>query len=633
MVKRSRLRAQTVGRRRLVIIVLVGIVLAVSSWLINRWQPELWHRLSGYLASEYGSDASPRDNVRGTIYDRNYRVLAVSYERVSVYANIREITNLDSVIQPLSRVLDLSVRDLTELFGAGSPRIWLARDISQEQEELIKDLALRGVYLHREFIRHYPENESAAHLVGFVEQDTGLAGIEQFLSRLERKYRLDKRPIETLPLVASGRPGVDGRHLILTIDLKIQRILETYLDSLADLPSGSKRGVLVMEAASGALVGYAQTPSFDPNRFHTYPEQLFDDVFDEMLAVPESFKIFLREISLLESQPEDESTPLPWSIAAERRKLGVQLQLWEKLGAGSREPYDFNHSSSRVSERVSLDPPHTLLPDYETVPVMQTPLQLLTSITRSVNGGFSVRPHAAHQLVLRRNQSEYLLEQFNMPGKQGVIDDELSAELRRLYRVMGTDGPVDSSLVSGSSTSYRMNGGMNSFQRHHVSLALVPVEQPELVVMSVGFDSGYLIEGQDAVDSGADVQSLIAPVVALQRVMKNLADMMSPGDRTGINYRSVLAAEPSVVEPEGGRAAEQPRQQAVMPELVGMSLRKSLRILQGAGITVLVEGTGRVVDHQPATGAALPSGAQVLLVLKQDRVDADFKDEPAAGPQ
>ncbi|MBE0585838.1 MAG: PASTA domain-containing protein [Desulfofustis sp.] len=633
MVKRSRLRAQQVGRRRLVIIVLVGIVLAGSSWIINRWQPEIWQRLTGYLASEYGLESSPHENVRGTIYDRNYRVLAVSYERVSVYANIREITNLDSVIQPLSTVLDLSVRDLTELFSTGSLRIWLARDISQEQEELIKDLALRGVYLHREFIRHYPENESAAHLVGFVEQDTGLAGIEQFLSRLERKYRLDKRPIETLPLVAAGRPGVDGRHLILTIDLKIQRILETYLDSLAHLPSGSKRGVLVMEAASGALVGYAQTPSFDPNRFHTYPEELFDDVFDEMLAVPEPFKIFLREISLLESQPEDERAPLPWSIAAERRKLGVQLQLWEKLGAGNREPYDFRQSSSHVAERVSLDPPQTLLPDYETVPVMQTPLQLLTSITRSVNDGVGIRPHAAYRLVLRRNQSEYLLEELSPPGKRGVIDDELSAELRRLYRVMGTDGPVDSSLLSGTSTSYRMNGGMNSFQRHHVSLALVPVEQPELVVMVVGSDSGYLIEGKDADDPELDVQSLIAPVVALQRVMKNLADMMSPGDRTGINYRSVLDAEPSALELGAGSAAEQPRQQTVMPELVGMSLRKSLRILQGAGITVLVEGTGRVVDHQPAAGAALPPGAQVLLVLEQDRVDADFKDEPAAEPQ
>ncbi len=634
MVKRSRLRTKQVGRRRLLTIMLVGIVCAGAFWYVSRLQPEIWQRFTGYLAQEQGPGARSRESVRGTIYDRNYRVLAVSYERVSVYATVREINSLAAVIQPLSTVLGVPAENLAERFGAGSPRIWLARDISQEQEELISDLALRGVYLHREFIRHYPEKQSAAHLVGFVERDTGLAGIEQFFNRLERKYRLDKRSVETLPLVADGRPGVDGRHLLLTLDLKIQRILDNHLASYVNLAPGSKRGIVVMEAVSGALVGYAQTPSFDPNRFHTYPEELVADVFDQMLAVPEPFKLFLREISLLESQfSAAGGTPLPWSVVAEHRRLGVQLQLWEKLGAGSREGYDFTSSAPSVSERVSFDPPRMTRPNYETVPVMQTPLQLLMSITRGVNGGIGITPRGADRLVLRRNQSEYLLEDFNEVGRRGVIDEALVPELRRLFQTMGRAGPIDSSLLSGTSTSYRMNGGMNSFRRHHLSLALVPAEQPELVVLAVGSDPGYLTEDKGAIDLDSVVQSLIGPVIALQQVMKNLADMMSPRDRAGINYRSVAGAEPSAVGPEIQQVAEQSPMAVVMPELTGMSLRKSLRILQGAGITVRVRGSGRVVDHRPAAGESLPAGGQVLLMLEQDRVDADFKDDPAVGPR
>ena len=46
-------------------------------------------------------------------------------------------------------------------------------------------------------------------------------------------------------------------------------------------------------------------------------------------------------MSLLESQGSDISEPLPWSIASEQWKLGVQLQLWSRLGADGNLEFDF----------------------------------------------------------------------------------------------------------------------------------------------------------------------------------------------------------------------------------------------------------------------------------------------------
>ena len=81
-------------------------------------------------------------------------------------------------------------------------------------------------------------------------------------------------------------PGMDGRHLILTIDSKIQRILDDYLKRLSAANPGNSYGALVMEASTGGLVGYTQTPSFDPNKFHSYSETNFGDLFNEKITVP-----------------------------------------------------------------------------------------------------------------------------------------------------------------------------------------------------------------------------------------------------------------------------------------------------------------------------------------------------------
>jgi cell division protein FtsI (penicillin-binding protein 3) len=623
---RSRLRSQDVRRRRLFFLVLLLVVSVTAAlWYTARTRPHLWEQTRLLLGFTEYTTAVSQDRVRGTIYDRNYKEYAVTYERVSVYANIREIAVLAEALRPLAEIIGISENDLYERVEEGSLRTWLAKDISQAQEEKIRELDLPGIHLHREYVRYYPQQESAAHLIGFVERDSGLSGIEHYLNRLETSHRLEKGAVKDLPQVRNGSPGADGRHLVLTLDLKIQQILDRYLKNFSDAAPGIKVGALVMEAGSGSLVGYAQVPSFDPNRFHTYPEELFTDVFNETIAVPDQFKIFLRDVSLLESQSGKGLMSEPWSVAAEKRKLGIQLQLWDKLGAGSRAKPDFTSSQPARSDRVAHDSPATSRTDFETVPVMQTPLQLLTAITRIINGATSVTPHAADRFVLRRNQKEFLLKDLNPPLKKGVLQDGVSREARELFRVQAQPGPLRSALLEDKSTSYRMNGGMSSFLRHDVFMALVPIRDPELVIMVVMSSPGYLTEPEGDSMLTNEALEIIAPVVALQRVMKNLADMMSPGDKEEMNFSSTPSSGSLDENLNTDGAGQQPRSDIKMPLLTDMSLRKSLRLLQSASVDVEVRGTGRVVDQEPAAGAPLDSVKRVILILERDQVDADFK--------
>ena len=213
-----------------------------------------------------------------------------------MYANIREIEDVNQVIGPISAILETSESDLYDRMGKGSLRVWLAKDISQDQEDEIKKLDFPGVHLHREYIRYYPQQESAAHLIGFVEGDTGLFGIEQYLNKLEARFRLKKDDTNELLKMGGTRPGVDGRHLSSPLNLKIQRILDDYLKRLSAANPGTVMcpGDGGVNRRAGRL--YADT-IVRSEQFHSYSEANFSDLFNEKITVPDVFKIFLRDVA------------------------------------------------------------------------------------------------------------------------------------------------------------------------------------------------------------------------------------------------------------------------------------------------------------------------------------------------
>ncbi len=508
------------------------------------------------------------------------------------------------------------------LSGSGL-RLWLAKEINQQQEDEIRKLDFPGIFLHKEHVRYHPQKESAAHLLGFVENDTGLSGIEFYLNQLQTDHRINPGRIEELKKVGESIPGADGRHLILTLDVKIQHILDKYVNGNSKDAPGASIGALAFEATTGAIVGYAQSPSFDPNRFHTYSETVFADTFSQQIAVPVLFKLFLRDLSLLESQSG--SDVLPWTIISEKRKLGVQLQLWEKLGVARSEEYDFISTTPGNSDSVAFDRTGGGHRDFETVPAMLTPLQMATALARSVSGGAKTVLHVSDRYVIRRNQSEYLLEDLKPEPEEIQFQNGAPAEIAQLLAVTGRDDRLGSETIEGKSISYTHISNTQAFIRHHISFVLIPMRHPELILMVVKSCPGYDVPGKNEDKSMTEISRLIAPIAARQKVMKNLADMMKPKEREEQNF--ILSDTEAI---ESGTLNSQPETDSgalvtKMPDLIGMSLRKSLRFLQNSGVEVKVNGTGRVVSHDPPAGSDLEPGALVTLNLERDEVDSGIR--------
>ena len=111
---------------------------------------------------------------------------------------------------------------------------------------------------------------------------------------------------------------------------------------------------------------------------------------------------------------------------------------------------------------------------------------------------------------------------------------------------------------------------------------------------------------------------VVSSVVALQEVMKFNRNMMEVSDKEEMNFKLV-----HIREHEGKRKIPVTRIRingggVNMPDLLGLSLRESLRLLQEKNIAVKIKGFGRVVQQVPAGGVSLENMKECQLVLQSD---------------
>ncbi|MER3632543.1 MAG: hypothetical protein C4325_10605, partial [Blastocatellia bacterium] len=197
--KKIDLRQQTFNRFMLVVgilavwifvigIRLVHLQVAQSTWLKER-------------AKSQRLDVKKSKLPRGTIFDRNGRVLALSTEMKTLYADAVEITDIEGAAGAIARLSGQKVAELRRLLldGKRSERrfVPLVRGLDQEAAQkynaVLEQSGVRkadlpkfnGLHWRTEQRRKYPQNDVAAHIIGFSDAEgVGRAGIEQSQNNL-----------------------------------------------------------------------------------------------------------------------------------------------------------------------------------------------------------------------------------------------------------------------------------------------------------------------------------------------------------------------------------------------------------------------------------------------------------------
>jgi len=234
------------------------------------------------ISTSYQTQDVPIPSKRGAIYDRNGKELAVSALTYSIWVtpglvqttkvSETQDENFEATVAFLAKTLGLDGANLRTQIEASKERVKIAKYMTKEKADAIKEAGILGIDVQEDVKRYYPLGAFLSHVLGSVTDDNrGLVGIE-------KKYNADLsgtsgRWIKNVDVKGNSLSyGIEkyykaenGLGLVLTIDEVIQHYTEKALET-AMAKTGSLRGMaIVMETKTGDILSMAMAPDYDPN--------------------------------------------------------------------------------------------------------------------------------------------------------------------------------------------------------------------------------------------------------------------------------------------------------------------------------------------------------------------------------
>ena len=295
---------QTMLRRTLFLLAVCGIVAFVI--LVGRlFQLQILdHQTYEELAMEQQLRETALTASRGTIYDRNMNILAMSASVETIFISPKEIvlddknpnSNAEFIADNLSQILGVDRQKILDM--AADTNMWykvvkskVEPDVADKVQDFKNLYSLRGVHLEPDTKRYYPYSSLAAQVIGFVGTDnTGLSG-------LEAEYNSDLSGINGRLVRIKNAAGTDmlftkyedyfdaqnGDDVVLTMDATIENYLEKNLEqAVQDYDVQNGAAAIAMNVKTGAILGMVSLGDFDLNNY----QQVSPEVQAEIDAAP-----------------------------------------------------------------------------------------------------------------------------------------------------------------------------------------------------------------------------------------------------------------------------------------------------------------------------------------------------------
>jgi cell division protein FtsI (penicillin-binding protein 3) len=433
--------------------------------------------------------------------------------------------------------------------------VWIKRGLSPREHFLVNRLGIPGLEFQAEERRIYPQGTTGAHVVGYASIDNaGLAGVERYFDQ-----RLQS-----------------GEMVQLSIDLRLQRMVEDEIAKATQKFSAIGATAIVMDVTNGEVLAMASLPTYDANKAKTITnEALFNRATLGVYEQGSTFKIFNTAMALdsgkvTMSSVFDATNP----IRIDRFTINDDHPQRRPLTVPEIFKYSSNIGSAKMAADVMgpeaqkaffdkigfLKPLSTQLPELaaplwprhwvriNTMTIAYghgisvTPLHLAIGASAMVNGGTLYPP----SFVKRTTASE--------AGKR-VIQTRTSQQLRQLLRLNVVEGTGKNSEVKGyevggktgtaekpSRGGYRQKALISSFvgmfpMSEPKFLVLVSLDEPHGTKETGGYATGGMV-------SAPSVKTIIENIIALYGIL--------PGDWSHTPLEIASTPIASAHPPQGG---------------------------------------------------------------------------------
>ncbi|MFP4369865.1 MAG: penicillin-binding transpeptidase domain-containing protein [Candidatus Kapaibacterium sp.] len=469
---------------------------------------------------------------RGSITDRDGSLLASTVRKMSIAVDPTELKDKKKISEAFAKILGgESANYLNRINSAKGAFLWIERGLSPEITEKLGKIKDKGLIIIEEPGRNYLYGRSGAQLIGCTDIDNkGLSGIElgwdsvlSGRSGYMVMYRdgLGRlRPSAELPMI----PAINGYSLQLTIDMKLQEIIEHEL-KLGVLKSGAASGtVAAIKPSTGEILAMASYPGYDPNFPGTHstgsmrnravtdvyePGSTFKlitaaaameegivsetDVFDGHKGERDFGKFKIRDEHPLKKATFREaviySSNIIFSEVANNIKANKFYKYIRDFGFGLtldidvpgeipgkiKKPGHFNNAEKRF---MGFGYGMTV-----------TPLQIVNAYAAVANGGVMMKPH----IVKAVYDDEFkAVKTFHPDRIRRIITQETASRLRNIFTAVVDSGTGQYARVPGlkiagkTGTSQQVVRGAYSKSDYTASFAgYFPADNPEIAMIVV----------------------------------------------------------------------------------------------------------------------------------------------------
>ncbi len=495
---------------------------------------------------------------RGTIYDatgKNVLAVSATVETITVNpVNIKE-EDKEKVARALSDIFNVDYEKTLKKVRKRSSIETIVKKVEKVQTDKLRlwmkeNNITTGINIDEDTKRYYPNNELAAHFIGFCGSDNqGLDGIE---AKYEEILKGSQGKIIKVTDAKGGEIGkegedyiaaIDGKDLVLSIDMTIQSIAEKYLkQACIDNKCTDGGNIVMMNPKTGDILAMATYPSYNLNEPYEITNEELKANWETLTATERSTNLqsMWRNKAIADTYEPGSTFKTITSSAALQEGItttdkegefcctggieiaGVRIKCWRYyrphgseslrqalmnscnpvfigLGqkVGVKKYYEYLNKFGFLS-KTGIDLPGEakgiFLKEEKVGPVELatisfgqrfevTPLQMVTAVSAIANKGVRMKPRVVKQIV---DSKTGVVEEIEPQEVERVIDEKTASDVLSMMESVVAEGTGKNAKVAG----FRVGGktgtsedGVNTNKYVTSFIGVAPISDPEVVCL------------------------------------------------------------------------------------------------------------------------------------------------------